>query len=125
MPWSGSASRPVTFSAVTSPASLPEMPTARPPAAPIQLTISLLIDPARTISAIFAVSESVTRSPPTKFDSTPSRLSIAPIWGPPPWTTIGLMPTAFSSTTSSAKSRCSSGSPIAWPPYFTTKVAPA
>ena len=34
----------LTFSARTKPPSLPEMPTARPPAWPIQPTISLLID---------------------------------------------------------------------------------
>jgi hypothetical protein len=47
---------------------------------------------------------SVTRRPSTKRDSTPSFLSIAPICGPAAVTTIGLMPTALSSTMSCAKS---------------------
>mgnify|MGYP003710326895 CR=1 FL=1 len=91
-----------TFSATTILPSLPEMPMALPPACVIQPTSSLLIAPDSTISATLAVSLSVTRSPPMNCDSTPSFLSIAPIWGPPPWTTTTLMPTAFISTTSSA-----------------------
>jgi len=115
----------VTLRAVTKPPSLPEMPIALPPAPAIQPTSSLLMAPDSTISATLAVASSVTRRPSTKVLSTPSRLSIWPICGPPPWTTTGLMPTAFKSTMSSAKSRAASGSPIAWPPYFTTKVRPA
>ena len=101
------------------------IPIALPPAWAIQPTSSLLIAPERTISATWAVSLSVTLRPSTKRDSTPSFLSIAPICGPPPWTTIGLMPTALSRTMSCAKSCAASGSPIAWPPYFTTKLRPA
>jgi hypothetical protein len=79
----------LTLRAVTSPPSLPEMPIALPPAWAIQPTISLLIAPDRTISAILAVASSVTRRPSTKVLSTPIFLSIAPICGPPPWTTTG------------------------------------
>ena len=115
----------VALTARTRPASLPQIPAARPPAALIQPTSSLLIDPASTISATCAVAASVTRKPSTNSDRIPSRPSIAPICGPPPWTTTGLMPHALSRTISSAKSRASSGSPIAWPPYLTTKICPA
>ena len=60
-----------------------------------------------------------------KVDFTSSFLSMALICGPPPWTTTGLMPTCFSSAMSlpNIAARCSS--PMAWPPYFTTMVAPA
>ena len=122
---SGSRAVRVTLIAVTSPASLPEMPAALPPARLIAPTISLLMLPASTISATSAVAASVMRSPSTNSLRMPSRVSIVPICGPPPWTTTGLMPTAFSSTMSSAKSAASAASPIAWPPYFTTKVHPA
>src|SRR6185436_18426146 len=44
--------------------------------------------------------------------------------GPPPCTTIGLMPTYLSSTTSRANSSRSSGSVIAAPPYLMTTVLP-
>src|SRR5918998_1632412 len=42
--------------------------------------------------------------------------------GPPPWTTIGFMPTYLRSTTSRANSSRSSGSVIAAPPYLMTMV---
>src|SRR5436305_5162805 len=44
--------------------------------------------------------------------------------GPPPWTTIGFIPTYLSSTTSRAKSSRSAGSSIAAPPYLMTTVLP-
>src|SRR5215210_5781883 len=44
--------------------------------------------------------------------------------GPPPWTTIGFMPTYLRSTTSRAKSSTSAGSVIAAPPYLITTVRP-
>src|SRR5215212_2678032 len=44
--------------------------------------------------------------------------------GPPPWTTIGLIPTYLSSTTSRAKSSRRSGSAMAAPPYLITTVLP-
>src|SRR6266853_1445763 len=44
--------------------------------------------------------------------------------GPPPWTTIGFMPTYFSSTTSRANSSRSAASSIAAPPYLMTTVFP-
>ena len=71
------------------------------------------------------VALSVTRSPSTKSLLILSRDSIWPICGPPPCTTIGFMPTCFRSTMSSANMVPTPFSPIAWPPYFTTTVAPA
>src|SRR5713226_9495666 len=44
--------------------------------------------------------------------------------GPPPWTTIGLIPTYLSSTTSRANSSRSEGSSMAAPPYLMTTVLP-
>ena len=44
--------------------------------------------------------------------------------GPPPWTTIGFIPTYLRSTTSRAKSSRSCGSVIAAPPYLMTTVRP-
>ena len=85
----------------------------------------LLTVPASTISTTSTIAASVTRSPSMKVDWIASRFSIALICGPPPCTTTGLMPTCFSSAMSLPNrcARCSS--PIAWPPYFTTTVAPA
>ena len=112
--------------AVTSPASLPEMPTARPPAAWMSATISLLIDPAKHHLRHSARSpRSVTRSPSTNSLFTPNRFSIAPICGPPPCTTTGLMPTAFKQHDIAAQTPPRArASPIACPPYFTTNVRP-
>jgi len=101
------------------------MPMAVPPAALMAPTIALLIEPARTISTTSTVLASVTRRPSTNSLSTLSRFSISPICGPPPCTTMGLMPTCFISTTSRAKISASLPSPMAWPPYFTTTVLPA
>ena len=68
---------------------------------------------------------SVTRKPSTVRVSMPSRFSIWAICGPPPCTTIGLMPTCFNRTTSRAKESPDMPSAMAWPPYLTTKVWPA
>ena len=76
--------------------SLPQSPIAHSPSALISATISLLIEPASTISTISTVFWSVTRSPPSNFDSMPILASIAPICGPPPCTTIGLTSDCFS-----------------------------
>ena len=54
--------------------------------------------------------------------SLPRRAISSPIWGPPPCTTTGRMPTECSSTMSSAKRSASVGSVMALPPYFTTTV---
>ena len=70
-------------------------PIAHSPSALISATISLLIEPASTISTISTVFWSVTRRPPSNFDSMPILASIAPICGPPPCTTIGLTPDCF------------------------------
>ena len=87
------------------------------------VTISLLIFPASTISTTSTVAASVTRRPSTKEERIWRRSSIALICGPPPWTTTGLIPTCFSSTTSRAKSLAASSSPMAWPPYLMTMTA--
>ena len=87
-------------------------------------TSSLLIRPTRTISTISTVSSSVTRMPPTKRDSLPSRFIMAPIWGPPPCTITGLMPTQRSRITSRAKGAFRSVCSIAAPPYLMTTVFP-
>src|SRR5712692_1393420 len=104
--------------------SLPESPTALPPWKLIRPTISLLILPTRTISTISTVSSSVTRMPPTNFGSLPSRFMSAPIWGPPPWTITGSMPTKRSRITSSANDRLRSPCSMAEPPYLMTTVLP-
>jgi hypothetical protein len=115
----------VSLRASISRASLPDRPTARPPAAWMAPTICLLMLPARTISTISTVAASVTRSPSTKELWIFRRSSIALICGPPPCTTTGLMPTCLSRTTSRAKPSASAAEPIAWPPYLITKVLPA
>jgi hypothetical protein len=91
-----------------------------PPSALIAMTISLLIEPASTISTTSTVRLSVTRRPARNSLLMPSRSSISPICGPPPWTTTGLTPEVSRSVMSRAKARASSASPMAWPPYFTT-----
>src|SRR3990170_3680516 len=103
-------------------ASLPEMPTALPPWVLMAVTISLLTEPASTISTTSTVSRSVTRKPPLNSDLILSRSSREPICGPPPCPTMGFPPACLSSTMSRAKSAASAGSPMAWPPYFTTTV---
>src|SRR5438105_1963300 len=65
------------------PASFPDRPTAWPPWWLMSPTICLLILPTRTISTISTVSASVTRMPPTKRGSLPSRFISAPIGGGP------------------------------------------
>ena len=117
---SGTFSVRVTFSAKTMLPSLPDRPTALPPSALIAITISLLIEPASTISTTSTVRLSVTRSPPRNSDLMPSWSSIWPICGPPPCTTTGFTPDVSSSVMSRANALASSGSPMAWPPYFTT-----
>jgi hypothetical protein len=87
-------------------------------------TMSCCTSPASTHSTTSMVSASVTRMPWMNSPFLPRRLSACSICGPPPWTTTGLMPTSLSSTTSSAKSACSSGSVIALPPYLITMVLP-
>ena len=68
------------------------MPTALPPCALIAVTISLLTEPASTISTTSTVSRSVTRKPPLNSDLMLSRSSSEPICGPPPCTTMGFTP---------------------------------
>ncbi len=84
----------------------------------------LLMLPARTISTTCMVALSVTRSPSMNSLLMLSRFSMSLICGPPPWTTMGLMPTCFSSTISRAKTSASSLSTMAWPPYLITKLLP-
>ncbi len=89
----------------------------------MKLTISLLTAPERTISTTSMVAASVTLRPSMKVDSTPERLSMRLIWGPPPCTTTGWAPTSLSSTTSAANRRAISSSPMAWPPYLITTIS--
>ena len=121
---SGVLCETTSFLALISWPSLPVTPKARPPAALIILTISLLTVAPRTISTTSMVLLSVTRIPSINFDSIDRRSSSSPICGPPPWTTTGLIPTAFISTISRAKLNCSLSSPMALPPYLTTTVLP-
>ena len=113
----------LTLRAAPMPPSLPERPMARPPSALIDATICLLIEPARIISTMSTVSLSVTRRPALNSLLMPSRSSMPPICGPPPWTTTGLMPTSLRIATSCANQRAALASPMALPPYFTTTVA--
>ncbi len=122
---SGSRLVRASLRARISPPSLPQMPTASAPARVIRPATYLLTVPASTISTTSTIAASVTRRPSTKVDWIASRFSIALICGPPPCTTTGLMPTCFSSAMSAPNSAARSSSPIAWPPYFTTTVAPA
>ena len=110
------------FFAIINLASLPEMPQALPPSALMAETISLLIEPARTICTISTVARSVTRNPSLNSVLICNRSSMAPICGPPPCTTIGFTPACFNRTISLAKLFASSASPMALPPYFTTTV---
>src|SRR5664280_1349106 len=104
--------------------SSPHRPTAGCPCRFRRNTISLLIFPIKTIFATSTVSLLDTRRPPTNSIGSPSRSMYALISGPPPWTTIGLRPTYFSSTTSRANSSRSAASSIAAPPYLMTTVLP-
>ena len=124
-PVSASRVRRLSGDASMSRPSLPLRPTAVPPSALIVVTICLLMVPASTISTTSIAAASVTRRPSTKSLSMPRRASILAICGPPPWTTTGLMPTCFSSTTSRAKLWASAASPMAWPPYLMTTLRPA
>src|SRR5947208_11581073 len=108
----------------SSPASFPESPTALPPRWLIRPTMALLILPTRTISTISTVSSSVTRMPPTKRGSLPSRFMRAPTCGAPPRTMTGRMPTKRSRITSSAKGSLRSARSMAAPPYLMTTVLP-
>ena len=71
---SGSRTVRLTFSARTRLASFPETPAAEPPARLIEATISLLIEPARTISATSAVAASVTRRAVDELAANPEAL---------------------------------------------------
>ncbi len=102
--------------------SLPQSPIALPPSALMKPTICLLMEPQSTISTISIVGLSVTRRPFENCDWMPSFFSMAPICGPPPWTTTGFTPDCSSMTMSRANLRAVASSPMAWPPYFTTTI---
>src|SRR3954462_14539049 len=104
--------------------SSPQSPTAGWPWRLRRRTMSLFTLPTRTIFATSTVSASLTRNPPTNCTGRPRRSMKLVISGPPPWTTIGLIPTYLSSTTSRANSSRSAGSSIAAPPYLMTTVLP-
>ena len=114
-------------------ASSPESPTARAPCTLMVLTMSRLTFPTRTMRTRSIVSASVTRKPSWNSTSLPTRSISAPIWGPPPWTTTGSIPTERMRTMSSAnEARASSSSTTSspalaastLPPYFTTTTLP-
>jgi hypothetical protein len=67
----------------------------------------------------------VTRSPSTNSGfALPSRSSASEISGPPPCTTTGARPHAFSSSTSAQNERFSASLVIAAPPYLITQRVP-
>ena len=70
-------------------------------------------------------SSEVTRSPSRNSEAMFNESSIALIWGPPPWTTTGRIPTWRRKTMSSANARRSSSLTMALPPYLKTMVEPA
>mmetsp|Transcript_32444 Transcript_32444/g.54445 ORF Transcript_32444/g.54445 Transcript_32444/m.54445 type:complete len:246 (+) Transcript_32444:622-1359(+) len=111
--------------ALIMPASLPQRPTALPPACWMSDTIDLLTRPTSTISTTSIVALSVMRSPEgLNFDGMSSLLSHLLISGPPPCTKTGRNPRHQSSTRSLTTSSLSLSSFIAAPPYFTTTVRP-
>ena len=112
------------FSACSNIPSLPDRPTARAPAWLIWLTISLFTEPTSTISTTFMVASSVTRRPSRNSERISSFSSMFPIWGPPPCTTTGWMPTSLSSAMFRAKAALSASSFMACPPYLMTTVSP-
>ena len=115
-------------------ASSPDSPTASAPWTLIELTMSRLTLPTSTIRTRSMVSASVTRRPSRNSTSLPTRSMSAPIWGPPPWTTTGSMPTERMSTMSSANEASAAASSIGrprpglalstLPPYLTTTTLP-
>ena len=110
----------IVFSAVNSPASSPESPTANAPCWLSRPTSSRLTCPVSTMRTTSIASGVVTRSPARNSDSMPSRSSIALICGPPPCTTTGWNPASRRKTMSSANASLSLSSVMALPPYFTT-----
>ena len=94
-------------------ASSPDSPTASAPWTLIGCTMSRLTLPTSTMRTISRVSASVTRKPSWNSGTLPTRSISAPIWGPPPWTTTGSMPTERMSTTSSANEASASASSTA------------
>ncbi len=114
----------VRRSAANRAASSPEMPTASGLWAFTSPTRSRCTWPVSTMRTTSMISGVVTRRPPRNSLVTPSRASIALIWGPPPCTTTGRRPASRRKTTSPANALWSSGEVIALPPYLTTTVAP-
>ena len=95
--------------------------------------MSRLTLPTSTIRTRSMVSASVTRNPSWNSASLPTRFISAPIWGPPPWTTTGSMPTERIRTMSSANDARASASSTegppalglsTLPPYLTTTTFP-
>ena len=105
-------------------ASSPDSPTAASPFWLMRETMSRLTCPANTIRVTVAASGLVTRCPSTNSLGMPNLSSIAPICGPPPWTTMGRIPANRKNATSSANDCWSSWEIMALPPYLMTMVAP-
>ncbi len=110
-------------------ASSPDRPTARAPCTLTVLTMSRLTFPTSTMRTRSMVSASVTRKPSWNSATLPTRSISAPIWGPPPWTTTGSMPTERMRTMSSANDASAASSSTTsspglarstFPPYLTT-----
>src|SRR3954466_2789649 len=114
----------VRFSAVNSPASSPESPTAYGPCWLMSPTSSRPTWPTSTIRTTSIVPGVGTRRPPRNSAGGPRRSSIAVICGPPPCTTTGRIPASRRNTMSRANACLSSSSTMALPPYLTTTTWP-
>src|SRR5436853_419009 len=68
----------------TSPPSMPDNPTPRPPCLCSAESSSVLILPAKTILATSRAASSVTRRPPTSWGWKPRVSESSLAWGPPP-----------------------------------------
>jgi hypothetical protein len=95
-----------------------------PPNSEICLTSRGLITVSSTSSTILIALPSVTRRPLTNFALRPASRMRSVMALPPPWTRIGLMPTASRKTMSRSSRSITCSSSIALPPYLITKVRP-
>ena len=115
----------VTCSAKTMLPSLPERPTALPPSALIAMTISLLIEPASTISTTSTVALVGDAEAAAELRLDAELLEHLADLRPAAMHHDRPTPEVSRSVMSRAKALASSGSPMAWPPYFTTTILPS